>query len=341
MPSDFISAKAAALLAAKLSEAEACVTPEDSPLCRENAQTYLQTRTPSVSASGASMTGRRTIAILDADKLQSRDISTCASMRLPVISVLYSHAQSMPGELHSAFYSLEDTGCIMFSAENLQELMDMTMLACRVSEDRKVLLPSVVQFDDASLMEDVSIPGDKVISAFLNHQSLPHKIDSKKPAALGGPSWNPALKMQHFKAMENAATVYKSASETWNAKFRRPYSMIDTYRTEDADLILVTMGSHSATAKKAADKARERGLKAGIARIVMFRPFPYSELSQILSKAKFSATVDFSAPLGGKTPLQREAATPANFTVMKRPSVKDFEDMFARLSGEAKTHWVI
>ncbi|MBS3054393.1 MAG: hypothetical protein J4431_02570 [Candidatus Aenigmarchaeota archaeon] len=341
MPYDFVSAKTAALLAAKLSEAEACVAPKDSSLCRENAQNYLQSSTPSVSATGSSMAGRRTVAILDAGSLQSTDISTPASMRLPVISVLYSPAQAKPGELHSAFYSLADSGCVMFSAENLQELMDLTMIACRVSEDRKVLLPSVVQFDDPSLMEDASIPGDKVISAFLNNPALPHRIDAKKPAALGGPSWEPALKMQHSKAMENAASLFKSSSETWNAKFRRSYGTIDNYKTEDADLILVMMGSHSATAKKAVDRARERGLRAGVARITMFRPFPYKELSETLSSAKFSATVDFSAPLGGKTPLQREAGTAANFAVMKRPSEKDFEGMFAKLSREAKTHWVI
>ena len=341
MPLEFVSAKSAALLGAKLAGADACFSPEDRALCRQACVPHLQSTDPAISATGGCIAGRRTMAILDASCAQSNAISTMASMRLPVVSMLYSQAHPQLGELHSAFYSLTDTGCIMFSPENLQELLDLVIHAYRVSEDRKVLLPSVVQFDDPHLAEDVSVPGDKVISAFIKHQALPHKIDAKKPAALGGPSWDAAIKMQQVKAMENAASLYKSVAETWNTKFRRAYSAVEAYKTDDADFILVTMGSHSLTAKKAADTMRERGVKVGVARIRIFRPFPYRELSEILSKSKAAATADFSAPIGGRTPLQRETCTASSFAIMKRPSEKDFEEMFGKISNDPKAYWVI
>lgn len=331
MASEFVSAREGSLLAARLAGAEPHVSGADAEICKKRGIAYMESPNSLISSVGSAMTGVRPFAFLKSYE----KLSEISFMRMPVASVTF--------DSHDKFLSLLNSGCIMFSAASNQELIDTVIQAYAISEDRKVLLPSVIHHDDAGFKEGVSLPGDKVISNFVGGFSLPHKLDIKNPAALGSPinEGYGKLKMQQAKAMENALGVSTKVFEYWAKRFRRSYNGIETYQTADAEMILITMGMHYATAKKAVDALREKGAKAGLVRIRMLRPFPYNELSEAVKNTSVIGTADFSVAPGSRGILQREVGSSISFMILKRPSVKDYADMFNKMKEGAKTYWVV
>lgn len=234
-----------------------------------------------------------------------------AGMRLPIVMAIGNRSLSAPINIWNDWQdtiSERDTGWMQFYAENNQEALDLILIAFKVAEDERVLLPAMVGFDAFILthtVEPVEIPDQEVVDEFLGEYVPKHAyLDPAKPitqGALGFPAHYMEARFTVWEAMENARQVIAEAFDEFEKKFGRRYHMIEEYKTDDAEIILLTMGSLAGTLKEFIDKKREEGLKIGAAKMTVYRPFPIEEFRALAKKAKVLAILekDISFGIGG------------------------------------------
>jgi len=260
----------------------------------------------------------------------SNDVKRAALMRLPMVS----------------FYHKIKNYSIVFLPQSSQEVFDDLVAAYAISEDKKVLLPVVVKSDPLlnATYESVDVPSQKIIENMIGHIKMekPDKhIKLKIDDNLEG-------KMQLQKAVENSRKVIADFSEKWRKKFKRTISVIDSYLTEDAETVLVVYGPNSGNALLAVKQLREKGEKAGLLRIHLFRPWPQQEIENALVGARKVAVVDGQVSIGSWSALysQIKAVTRAscsNYISGPVVSVKDFVDIYFRTKSTDKEErvWMI
>lgn len=234
----------------------------------------------------------------------------CAGLRVPAVMVdVTRETPSMRGVGggRQDIMSIRDSGWIQIEPETCQEILDSVLMAYRLAEDPEILLPVVVAYDGfylSHLSERVDIPDQADVDRFL----APVK-NSPRPNLVSGRNlhFSPSIDGQPFaefryktlQAMERVKAKIEQIESEFAAIFGRSYGgMVDTYRTEDAEIVILTAGSCAGTARVVIDQAREDGLKVGLARIRMFRPFPRELLCQILDGKKMVAVIDRSICLG-------------------------------------------
>jgi len=234
-----------------------------------------------------------------------------AGMRLPIVIAIGNRSLSAPINIWNDWQdsiSERDTGWMQFYAENNQEALDLILIAFKVAEDERVLLPAMVGFDAFILthtVEPVEIPDQEVVDEFLGEYVPKHAyLDPVKPitqGALGFPAHYMEARYTVWEAMENARQVIAEAFDEFEKKFGRRYHMIEEYKTDDAEVILLTMGSLAGTLKDFVDKKREEGVKIGAAKMTVYRPFPIEEFRALAKKAKVLAILekDISFGIGG------------------------------------------
>ncbi|RLF75974.1 pyruvate ferredoxin oxidoreductase [Thermococci archaeon] len=234
-----------------------------------------------------------------------------AGMRLPIVMAIGNRSLSAPINIWNDWQdtiSERDTGWLQFYAENNQEALDLILAAFKVAEDERVLLPAMTGFDAFILthtVEPVEIPDQELVDEFLGEYEPKHAyIDPKRPitqGALGFPAHYAESRYKVWEAMENAKEVIKEVFAEFEKKFGRKYQMIEEYKTDDAEIILVTMGSLAGTVKEFVDKKREEGIKIGAAKITVYRPFPIEEIRALAKKTKVLALLekDISFGIGG------------------------------------------
>src|SRR3989338_5855626 len=213
-------------------------------------------------ALGASAVGRR--AFVACSSPLSYETFSAPFMRLPFVAVNISRSMHGVKPDHATIMALRDAGYLMFFPESNQEIHDTILHAYKVCEDQKVLLPAIVNIDGIpNFMEPVQVATDQALKGFLGKLSA--KLDVKKPAQLDiySDSYDQG-RLQMGKAMENSIDLIKKTGEKWKQKFRRDYGLVEKFMTEDADVIIVIMGYHSATAKAAAQRMRSQGKKVGV-----------------------------------------------------------------------------
>lgn len=204
--------------------------------------------------------------------------------------------------------STRDSGWISLIASNCQEILDSIIMAYRLAEDFEIQVPVMVNYDGfylSYLAEKVEIPSREAVDSFL----APLKAQPQRPRLIPG---EPAgfgthailegyleLRYKHCAAMERAKDTFDEIDETFGRHFGRSYGgQIDEYRTEDAEIVLVASGSLSGTAQKVVDLQREQGLKIGLVRLRMFRPFPRERLVEALKGKKAIGVIDRSICFG-------------------------------------------
>lgn len=234
----------------------------------------------------------------------------CAGLRVPAVMVdVTRETPSMRGVGggRQDIMSIRDSGWIQIEPETCQEILDSVLMAYRLAEDPDILLPVVVAYDGfylSHLSERVDIPDQADVDRFL----APVK-NSSRPNLTSGRNlhFSPSIDGQPFaefryktlQAMERVKTKIEQVESEFAAIFDRSYGgMVDTYRTDDAEIVILTAGSCAGTARVVIDQAREGGLKVGLARIRMFRPFPREKLCQVLDGKKMVAVIDRSICLG-------------------------------------------
>ena len=253
---------------------------------------------------GAESAGARAMTATSANglSLMWEMIYIASSLRLPIVMSLVNRAVS--GRLnihndHSDAMGARDSGWIMLFSENNQEAYDNLLMAHRIAEHKDVLLPLMVcqdGFITSHSIENIELLEDDKVKGFVGKYSPEHYLlNNKEPIAVGPLDLQSYLfehKYQQAEAMRNAKKVILEVSEEFEKLTGRKYSFFEEYKMEDAELVVVCMNSTAGTTKAVVDDLRNKGIKAGLLKIRVFRPFPALEIANALSNAKAIAVLD-------------------------------------------------
>lgn len=243
---------------------------------------------------GASATGARTYSATTSQglALMFEVLFNASGMRLPIVMTAVNRALSAPLSIwndQQDSISARDCGWIQLYAEDVQEAHDMVIQAYKIAEDRDVLLPVMVCMDGfllTHIFEPVNLASQEDVDAFLPPFRPEFYLTTKDPKTFGAfaePDKYMEFRYMHYEAMERAKKVIARVSKDFSARFKRfKGGLIDEYKTDGADVIIVTMGSVIGTIKDAIDREK----KAGLLKIRSYRPFPKDEVRKTLADAK-------------------------------------------------------
>jgi pyruvate ferredoxin oxidoreductase alpha subunit len=270
---------------------------------------------------GASATGVRSYTATSSQglALMNEMLYIVSGMRLPVCMTVANRALSAPINIwndHQDTMSVRDCGWIQLFAETAQECFDLSLMQFKISEDKRVLTPSMVCMDGFTLThvyEPVELLKQEAVDEFLPAYKPFHAVlDPEDPMTLGPigfPSHYMEMRYVQNKALSDSAKVIEDVYKEFSRRFpviiknTRPeeYGHVERYRTEDADVILVALGSVCGTIKDVVDERREKGEKVGLLKILTYRPFPKESIARSLKNAKGVAVVEkaFSPGFGG------------------------------------------
>ena len=223
-----------------------------------------------------------------------------ASSRLPIVMPVVNRALSAPINIHcdhSDAMGARDSGWIQLWSENAQEAYDNTIQAVKIAEDPSVRLPVMVNLDGFVIshgMENVDIYDDGKIKAFTGeYKPLVNLLDLKNPITIGPLDLQDYYfehKRQQAQGMMNAQAVIEKVAKEFKASFGKEYGIVEGYKYEDADFVIVGLGSTMGTLRMVIDEARKSGIKAGFLKPRVFRPFPKEVIRKML-KGKKAVTV--------------------------------------------------
>ena len=259
---------------------------------------------------GASAAGARVMTATSANglALMWEVVYIAASLRCPIVMSLVNRALSGPINIHcdhSDVMGMRDSGWIVLFSENGQEAYDNLIQAVRISEHADVLLPVAVcqdGFITSHAMERVEVYEDAAVKGFVG-QYTPQwpLLDLEHPKTYGPLDFYDYYyehKRQQVEAMEHAQRVLLDVAGEFNRKFNRNYGLFESYRLEDAEVAVVVTNSTAGTAKVVVDRLRDEGLKVGLLKPRVFRPFPAREMAQALGHLKAVAVLDRSISFG-------------------------------------------
>ncbi len=259
---------------------------------------------------GAAAAGARTFTATAGQGLElMHEVLYVASyMRLPVVMTVANRALSSPLSVwgdHSDAMSCRDTGWIQIFNENGQEVIDNTLCAFRIAEDKNILLPVMVHLDGFHLshvIEPMLLPEQGEVDAFLPANNYPLPLDSDRPVTMGdfGPPviYTEAKWAQEINLRQSKKTILKIWQE-FGSIFKRHYHPVECYRSEDAKIMLLTMGSFSETAMTAIDNMREHNMNIGLLKLRLWRPFPFEEFRQAVKNTEVLIVLDRALSFGG------------------------------------------
>ena len=231
-----------------------------------------------------------------------------STLRLPMVMCLATREMTSPESIWSGqqdAMSVRDAGWIQCFCDSNQEILDMVIQGYMIAENEDIQIPINVCYDgfySSHLSERVEIPDQEEVDEFLPPFSIPAKLDPEHPAALDPMTPGPLMmhfRRDHLESMTRALDVIEDVDKKFNEKFGRSYGgLIEEYRSEDAEVVLVTIGGMTGAGKDAVDMAREKGIKAGLIRIRFTRPFPAERIAKALEGKKAFSVVDRSVCFG-------------------------------------------
>ena len=258
---------------------------------------------------GAEAAGARAMTATSANglSLMWEMIYIASSLRLPIVMSLVNRAVSGPLNIHcdhSDAMGVRDAGWIQLFSETNQEAYDNLVMAHRIAEHKDVLLPLMVcqdGFITSHAIENIELIEDEKVKEFVGTYNPEHYLlDRENPIAVGPLDLQPFLfehKAQQGEAMKAAKKVILEVAEDFEKMTGRKYGFFEEYMMDDAEVVVVCMNSTAGTAKAAINNLRSQGIKAGLVKVRVFRPFPGEELAKALSKAKAIAVLDRSDSL--------------------------------------------
>lgn len=269
-------------------------------------------------AIGAAATGTRTYTATSSQglKYMSEMLFVASGMRLPIVMMVANRALSAPINIwndHSDTMAERDCGWFQFFAESTQEAVDRMIMAFKISEECN--LPSMVCLDGFVLThvyENVDMPSQQEVDKFLPKRKPLFILDPAKPitmGAVGGPDSYFEMKVMQHEDMRNAIKTIDRTQGEFAKQFKRKYQMIETYKTEDAERIIIDMGTIAGTTRVVVDELRAQKKKVGMIKLSVFRPFPREELAKIIGgckKLKQLIIIDRAISTGNAGPLYSE-----------------------------------
>jgi pyruvate ferredoxin oxidoreductase alpha subunit len=276
-------------------------------------------------------------------------LTVTPALRIPMVAMVGNRALDDPGAFgveHNDALAVRDLGWQLVWVDNPQEALDTALIAYRVAEDRRIFLPCAISCDGAFLTHSqalVKVPSQEKVNEFLPRYNraelLLHPDNPITVAPQGNEDWVMEIRRQNYAAMERTFGVIKEAYADFERIFGRSYGnpFFEEYLTEDAEVVLLGMGTLSTPVKVAIRKMRAEGKKVGFVRLRWFRPFAAEELAKCLGRFSAVGVIDrdysFGSPyLGGVVAGEvRNALYPSPG---KKPPVLDF---IAGLGGREVT----
>ncbi|ADP77065.1 pyruvate ferredoxin oxidoreductase, alpha subunit [Methanothermus fervidus DSM 2088] len=252
---------------------------------------------------GASSTGVRTFTATSSQglALMHEILFIAAGLRTPIVLANANRSLSAPINIwndHQDSIAERDSGWLQFYVENAQEALDFTLIAYKVSENKDVLLPSMVCLDGFILthtMEPVAVPSQKDVDNFLPSYKPEVFLDPDNPVTIGAvadPNYYMEARYQIEVGMKKSLNVIHKANKEFKKIFGRKYGFVEEYRCDDAKIVLVAMGSVCGTIKEVVDKMREKGEKVGLLKVIVYRPFPVKEIEKVLNDVDKIGVID-------------------------------------------------
>ena len=265
-------------------------------------------------AMGASSVGARTFTATSSQGLlyMAECLTYASGGRFPIVMMNANRSTALPWNIYGDqrdSLSLLDSGWIQAYAENAQEALDLALLSYYVAEHKEVQTPFMANLDGFVLThtyEVVDVPTQEQADEFLPPYETDNKMDLQNPRNLAfsaGPATNTAFKYKEHNGLLNAKKIISEAETRFNEIFGRQYTgLIEKYKSDDADYIIITLGSISGLVKQTVDELREQGEKVGLVRIRYMRPFPNEEISQAVQNAKAAAVLEQDISFGNEGP---------------------------------------
>lgn len=279
---------------------------------------------------GAEAAGARAMTATSANGLSFmwEMIYIASSMRLPIVMNLVNRAVSGPLNIHndhSDAMGVRDSGWIMLFSENNQEAYDNTLMAHRIAEHKDVQLPLMVcqdGFITSHSIENIELLDDDTVKDFVGTYKPEHYLlNSNEPIAMGPLDLQAFLfehKVQQAEAMKNAKKVILDVAKDFEKITGRKYSFFEEYRMEDSEIAIVCMNSTAGTTKYVVDSLRNKGIKAGMLKLRVFRPFPAEEIAKALENQKAVAILDKADSLNAAGGALFEDVTSAMYVNNKK-----------------------
>ena len=279
---------------------------------------------------GAEAAGARAMTATSANglSLMWEMIYIASSLRLPIVMALVNRAVSGPLNIHndhSDAMGVRDAGWIMLFSENNQEAYDNMLMAHRIAEHKDVQLPVMVcqdGFITSHSIENIELENDEEVKKFVGQYKPEHYLlNDKEPIAIGPLDLQAYLfehKAQQAEAMKNAKKVIKEVAKEFEKWTGRKYEFFEKYKLDDAEIAIVCMNSTVGTTKAVVDELREKGVKAGLLKLRMFRPFPAEEIAEALQGLKAVAILDKADSLNSAGGALFEDVTSAMYVNKKQ-----------------------
>ena len=260
---------------------------------------------------GAEAAGARAMTATSANglSLMWEMIYIASSLRLPIVLNLVNRAVSGPLNIHndhSDAMGVRDAGWIMLFSENNQEAYDNNLMAHKIAENKDVQLPIMIcqdGFITSHSIENIELENDEEVKKFVGEYHPEHYLLNKKePIAVGPLDLQAYLfehKAQQVEAMKAAKNVILDVAKNFEKWTGRHYDLFEKYKLDDAEIAIVCMNSTAGTTKAVVDELRKNGIKAGLLKIRVYRPFPGEEVAKALSHLKAIAVLDKSDSLNG------------------------------------------
>jgi pyruvate ferredoxin oxidoreductase alpha subunit len=284
---------------------------------------------------GSAATGARTFTATAGQglELMHEVLYVASSMRLPVVMAVANRALSSPLSVwgdHSDAMAVRDTGWIQLFTENGQEVVDNVFCAFKIAEDPKVLLPVMIHLDGFHLshvIEPITFPDQAKVDKFLPPNNYPLPLHPDRPVTMGDfapPIIYPEAKWAQEVNLRASKEIILKCWREFGRTFGRHYHPVESYHSDKAKTLLMTMGSFSETAMTAIDKMRGEGKDVGLVRLRLWRPFPFEELRSAVENADTLIVVDRALSFGGPGGPVCSEVRSALYGQARKPKVVSF-----------------
>jgi pyruvate ferredoxin oxidoreductase alpha subunit len=281
---------------------------------------------------GMSAAGARTYTATSSQglALMNEILYIVSAMRFPIVMTVASRALSAPLSIwndHSDIMGARDIGWIQVFVENGQEAFDHSVMAFKIAENHEVLLPIIVNLDGfilSHVVEALEMVDQATVDKFLPSYEPLHQLDPKHPVTMGAfalPEIYTEVKMNHQVTLTKSYDHILKVWDEWGKLTGRQYHPVERYRTEEAKVLLLTMGSLSEVAEIAVDELRDQGLPVGLLKLRMWRPFPFKDLRDAVNGAELLIVCDRALSLGGVGgPVMSEVRS-ALYPLTQKPAI--------------------
>ncbi len=262
---------------------------------------------------GASMAGARAFTASSANGLayMAENVMVAGYYRLPIVMVAVNRTLGPPWNIwadQGDTLMLRDFAWLQFYCESNQEVLDTTLLAFRLAEDRRILLPAMTCMDAfivSHTQSETVLPEQQEVDRYLPDLDLPHRMRPDEARTLGGLAWpheSLSMRLEIDEAMQRVPRVYEECRSAFMDVFGRdPGEAVQVFETDDAETVIVATGTMATTVREVVRRRRAAGEKIGLVKLKMFRPFPAAALLAACAAAQRVAVLDrnYAAGAGG------------------------------------------